>query len=166
MGSHFLLQGIFLTQGLNLGSLAGGSFTAEPPGKPALGTDLCMSDYALLWPCGHLLPSPGPNSCTRSPEPRDGLALGRTIGSPSGAACLHREGWAVGWAQVNPTTAVPLLSALQSHSVFLLLSISEARDLSHLCASDAWHHNAGGAEQRCPRGAGTKEERARAGGRD
>ena len=50
MGSHFLLQGIFLTQGLNLGSLAGGSFTAEPPGKPAPGTVLCMSDYALLWP--------------------------------------------------------------------------------------------------------------------
>ena len=72
----------------------------------------------------------------------------------------------MGRAQINPTTAVPLLSALQSHSVFFLLSISEAQDLSHLCASGAQHHNAGGAEQRCPRGAGTKEERAREGGKD
>ena len=33
---HFLLQGIFLTQGLNLSVLHWqvGSFTAEPPGKP------------------------------------------------------------------------------------------------------------------------------------
>ena len=35
VGCHFLLQGIFLTQGSNLGLLiAGGFFTAEPPGKP------------------------------------------------------------------------------------------------------------------------------------
>ena len=35
-GCHFLLQGIFLTQGLNPLSpaLAGEFFTAEPPGKP------------------------------------------------------------------------------------------------------------------------------------
>ena len=33
---HFLLQGIFLTQGLNLSVLHWqvDSFTAEPPGKP------------------------------------------------------------------------------------------------------------------------------------
>ena len=34
---HFLLQGIFLTQGLNeptSPALAGGFFTTEPPGKP------------------------------------------------------------------------------------------------------------------------------------
>ena len=36
MGCHFLLQGIFPTQGLNLSqpALAGGFFTAEVPGKP------------------------------------------------------------------------------------------------------------------------------------
>ena len=39
-GCHFLLQGIFLTQGLNLSLkhllrwLAGGIFTTEPPRKP------------------------------------------------------------------------------------------------------------------------------------
>ena len=35
MGCHFLLQGIFPTQGSNLTStLAGRFFTTEPPGKP------------------------------------------------------------------------------------------------------------------------------------
>ena len=39
MGCHFLLQGIFPTQGSNshllcLPALAGGFFTTEPPGKP------------------------------------------------------------------------------------------------------------------------------------
>ena len=35
MGCHFLLQGIFATQGSNpcLLQLAGGFFTSEPPGK-------------------------------------------------------------------------------------------------------------------------------------
>ena len=35
VGCHFLFQGIFLTQGLNLVSpeLAGGFFSTEPPGK-------------------------------------------------------------------------------------------------------------------------------------
>ena len=41
VGCHFLHQGIFLTQGLNLRllllcpALAGRLFTAEPPGKPS-----------------------------------------------------------------------------------------------------------------------------------
>ena len=40
VGCHFLLQGIFQTQGLNSGSpvspaLAGGFFITEPSGKPA-----------------------------------------------------------------------------------------------------------------------------------
>ena len=116
------------------------------------------------------IPGPAPNSWTRSPEPRDGLTVGRTFGSLLGAACLHRKGWAVGRAQITPSTAARLLSALQSRSVFFLLSISEAPDLSHLCASAAQHragaHHPGRAKQRCPRGAGTKEERARGGGRD
>ena len=35
MGCHFLLQGIFLTQGLShISCTAGGLFTTEPPGKP------------------------------------------------------------------------------------------------------------------------------------
>ena len=38
VGFHFLLQGIFLTQGLNLSpvspALAGGFFITAPPGKP------------------------------------------------------------------------------------------------------------------------------------
>ena len=35
VGCHFLLQGIFPTQGSNPSpALAGGFFTAEPPGKP------------------------------------------------------------------------------------------------------------------------------------
>ena len=36
MGCHFLLQGIFLTQGLNLHRLhrQADTFTTEPPGKP------------------------------------------------------------------------------------------------------------------------------------
>ena len=34
VGCHFLLQGIFPTQGSNLPALAGGFFTAELPGKP------------------------------------------------------------------------------------------------------------------------------------
>ena len=33
-GYHFLLQGIFLTQGSNLSSLASGFFTPEPPREP------------------------------------------------------------------------------------------------------------------------------------
>ena len=40
MGCHFLLQGIFLTQGskphLLFPALAGGHFTTEPPGKPTV----------------------------------------------------------------------------------------------------------------------------------
>ena len=37
VGCHFLLQGIFLTQGLNrVPCLAGRFFTTEPPGKPYL----------------------------------------------------------------------------------------------------------------------------------
>ena len=37
MGCHFLLQGIFPTQGSNLSpALVGGFFTTEPPGKPLL----------------------------------------------------------------------------------------------------------------------------------
>ena len=38
MGCHFLLQGIFLTQGVEHGSpaLAGGFFITEPPGKLSL----------------------------------------------------------------------------------------------------------------------------------
>ena len=39
MGCHFLLQGIFLTQGLNLSpALAGGFFTIVPPEKPNIAT--------------------------------------------------------------------------------------------------------------------------------
>ena len=33
-GYHFLLQGIFLTQGSNLSPLASGFFTPEPPREP------------------------------------------------------------------------------------------------------------------------------------
>ena len=37
MGCHFLLQGIFLTQGLDSCLLTGGFFTTEPAGKPIKG---------------------------------------------------------------------------------------------------------------------------------
>ena len=42
VGCHFLLQGIFLTQGSNLVSpaLAGGFFTILPPGKPIHSADM------------------------------------------------------------------------------------------------------------------------------
>ena len=41
VGSHFLLQGIFPTQGSNLWSLPGqvGSLQTEPPGKPKLANE-------------------------------------------------------------------------------------------------------------------------------
>ena len=55
-GCHFLLQGIFLTPGIEPMSpvspaLAGGFFTTEPPGKPA--SNLLVSYYWLkqvTWP--------------------------------------------------------------------------------------------------------------------
>ena len=61
VGGYFLLQGIFLTQGLNPSSpaLAGGFFTTEPPGKKM-----------LLWPCS-------------SP-------LSAHLYSPEAACCKHR----------------------------------------------------------------------------
>ena len=49
-GCHFLLQGIFLTQGSNLYLLhfAGGFFTTKPPGKPLHS----LSHSVLLCPLG------------------------------------------------------------------------------------------------------------------
>ena len=62
MDCHFLLQGIFPTQGLNLVScIAGGFFTTDPPGKPfqflaftkkaaiTFNTSLCMNIYFHLF---------------------------------------------------------------------------------------------------------------------
>ena len=43
MGSHFFLQGIFLTQGSNPGLLQADSLPSEPPGK-----SLAMSLAAML----------------------------------------------------------------------------------------------------------------------
>ena len=48
VGCHFLLQGIFLTQGLNVSCLAGGFFTTEPSGKPrSLGLADANSTYRM-----------------------------------------------------------------------------------------------------------------------
>ena len=50
-GCHFLLQGIFLTQGSNehlSTALAGRFFTAEPQGKPII-TSMLMSDSVTPW---------------------------------------------------------------------------------------------------------------------
>ena len=50
VGCHFLLQGIFWTQGLNPGikptspALAGRLFTTEPPGKPLITLSLEFKD--------------------------------------------------------------------------------------------------------------------------
>ena len=53
-GCHFLLQGIFLTQGWNprllFSCFAGGLFTAKPWGMPQSGSCSAMSDS--LWPHG------------------------------------------------------------------------------------------------------------------
>ena len=46
VGCHFLLQGIFLMQGLNLcPALAGGFFTTEPPGKPRTNVDIFKNKH-------------------------------------------------------------------------------------------------------------------------
>ena len=45
VGCHFLLQGTFPTQRSNcLSCIAGGFFTAEPPGKPCLGFFITQSN--------------------------------------------------------------------------------------------------------------------------
>ena len=57
VGCHRLLQGLFLTQGLNLHLLglllAGGFFTTIPPGKPWVDTQRCAVSSsglsALFW---------------------------------------------------------------------------------------------------------------------
>ena len=50
VGCHFLLQGIFPTQGLNtISCIAGRFFTAKPPGKPtSLCVCLCVSFVILV----------------------------------------------------------------------------------------------------------------------
>ena len=59
VGCHFLLRGIFLTQG-SLASLAlvGGFFTAEPPGKPCMSTRHAISPAARFRPTAGLLGLP------------------------------------------------------------------------------------------------------------
>ena len=59
MGCHALLQGIFLTQGLNPSlmspmspSLAGGFFTTEPPGQPCLLWRRDKSEHSICKPRG------------------------------------------------------------------------------------------------------------------
>jgi len=55
VGCHFLLQGIFLTQGLNPHppALAGGFFTTEPPGKPRCCVLSCLRLSVTPWTEAH-----------------------------------------------------------------------------------------------------------------
>ena len=62
LGCHFLLQGIFLTQELNLSpALAGRFFTAKPPGKP-------RNELEVLFP----IPLNGPIFATGTKRPAFG----------------------------------------------------------------------------------------------
>ena len=72
VGYHFLLQGIFATQGLNL--TAGEFFTAEPPGKPRGSTAAAAAKSLQSYPT---LCDPVDGSPPGSPVP--GILQARTL---------------------------------------------------------------------------------------
>ena len=65
VGCQFLLQGVFPTQGLNLGLLQADSLPFEPPGKPGKSLLLLLSRFGRVRLCvtpqtpAHQAPVPG-----------------------------------------------------------------------------------------------------------
>ena len=68
VGCHFLRQGIFLTQGLNLSCTAGRFFTTEPPGKVKVKVLSHIRLFATPWTVGYKAP-PSMGSCRPGIEP-------------------------------------------------------------------------------------------------